>query len=229
MIRVVHLNPIEPAAMSMRSPRGFDLLLDLIYRNANASPVTADLAATLVLQGRSANGTAVTYPVAATDVVNGKARTRVPGGDLTDPNGYQTTLVGTVDGIRQIIGFGVLDLTGDGATEVTTADIIDTVPLTLVYGQDANVNITLWHDTSGSIPFDMTDEDTAISATVFDVQGGAPLAAFTVTVLAVNKVGLSLPLAVVNTLPAACWWALYAATSLGTTTLAEGPVSIGGP
>lgn len=223
MIRTVHLNDIEPALMSMRSPLGFDLVLDLDYRNADDTKLSTDLAATLVLQGRSTNGVALTYLAAAIDVVNGKARVLVPGGDLTDVNGYQATLIGTVGGARQVIGYGVLALTGSGASEIASADIIDTIDLRLAYGVDAVIIVALWHDVGKTSPIDLSV--VTLTATVLSQAGGVPLASFGVTTID-NRATLTMLAATVATLPAACWWTLAASNAAGVQTLAQGNVTI---
>jgi hypothetical protein len=227
MIRMLHLNPVEPATISARTPKGFDMVMDLLYRTAIDEVWPFDLAATLVLEGRT-TGQAQTYLVAGTDTVNGKAQVRVPGGDLVDGNGYRMTLVGTVDGVRKVVGVGTLILAGTGIEEVVAADMIDTVDLVLDYDEVCELDVALWQDAAGGTPFDLTAESTSVGAAIYDAQGGSALMPFTVTVLDTNKVGLTLTVDQVNTLPASCWWSLVAGTADGTTTLCNGSVSVVG-
>jgi hypothetical protein len=227
MLRTIALNPVEPAVFSARTPKGFDLVMDLLYRTAVDTIYPNDLAATLVLEGRTTNQTK-TYIVPATDAVNGKARVRVPGGDLVDDNGYRMTLVGTVDNVRTVVGVGTLILAGTGVEEVVAADVIDTVNLTLDYDEACELDVALWQDAAGGTPFDLTDQNTSVGAAIYDKQGGSALMPFTITVLASNKVGLRLTADQVNALPASCWWSLNAGTSAGTTELCNGTVAIVG-
>jgi hypothetical protein len=194
MIRMLHLNPVEPATISARTPKGFDMVMDLLYRTAIDEVWPFDLAATLVLEGRT-TGQAQTYLVAGTDTVNGKAQVRVPGGDLVDGNGYRMTLVGTVDGVRKVVGVGTLILAGTGIEEVVAADMIDTVDLVLDYDEVCELDVALWQDAAGGTPFDLTAESTSVGAAIYDAQGGSALMPFTVTVLDTNKVQLSLTVA----------------------------------
>lgn len=227
MIRTLNLNPVEPAQFSARTPKGMDLVMDLLIRDAADQVWNRDLAATLVLEGRT-DGQSISYLVPATDAVNGKARVRVPGGDLQDTNGYRMTLVGTVDGVRKIVGVGTLILAGTGIEEVIAADVIDTVDLTLDYDEACELDVAVWHDAAGGSPYDLTDENTTLGATIFDQQGGTAIETFTVAVIDENKVGLSLTVEQVNALPASCWWALVAGTVDGVTTLCQGSVTIVG-
>lgn len=223
MIRTLHLNPVEPALLSARSPMGFDLTLDLIYRTAVDQVVGFDLAATLVLEGRT-TGQSKTYIAPASDLVNGKARVFVPGGDLQDRNGYRMTLVGTVDGVRKVVGVGTLILSGTGVQEVTAADVIDTVPLLLMRGQAADLTVNLWQDAGKTTEYAIGSS--TVAAAIYASQGGAVLVPFTLDVVDNNTVHLSLTSVQVDALPDSGWWTLVVSSGTGSTTLAEGPVTV---
>jgi hypothetical protein len=226
-MRLVHLNPIEPGLISGRATTGYDCVIDIIYRNATDQAYGSDLAATLVLTGRT-SPQSVSYVVPATDLVNGKARVVIPGSDLTDPNGYAMTLVGTLDGKRKVLATGMLILSEEGIPNLDLADTIDTVDLTLDYDEDCALDVTLWEDAAGGSPYDLTDEATSVLAAVYTGKGGARLLPFTVTVTGENSVALSLTADQVNTLPAACWWNMQVARLGGTTVVAEGNVNVTG-
>lgn len=228
MMRLVHLNPIESSTISARATAGYDCVIDIVYRNAADQKYTSDLAATLVLTARSSDSS-LSYIVPATDLANGKARVTIPGGDLSDPNGYVMTLVGTVEGVRKVIANGTLMLSEEGIPNIDIADAIDTVDLTFGYGQPQSFDVTLWEDASASVPYDLTAEGTSVTAAVYASQHGAQLVPFSLTVLAANKVRMSLTIPQVDALPASCWWDLTAATAQGVTTLCEGTVTITGP
>jgi hypothetical protein len=227
MMRLVHLNPIEPGTISGRTTAGYDCQIDIVYRNAADQTYRNDLAGTLVLTGRTTTQN-VSYVVPATDLVNGKARVVIPGADLKDPNGYAMTLVGTIDGVRSVIAKGTLVLTEEGIPELDIVDVIDTVDLTLDYNEDCALDVTLWEDAAGGTPYDLTDEATTVLANVFDRKGGGVLMPFTVTVTGENSVALSLTVDQVNTLPATCWWNMQVARLGGTTVVAEGNVTVTG-
>ena len=223
MIRTLHLNPVEAAPLSARSPMGFDMVMDLVYRTAANKTVGFDLAGALVLEGRT-SGRSQTYLAPASDVVNGKARVFVPGGDLQDSNGYRMTLVGTVDGARRVIATGTLVLSGSGTEAVTAADVIDTVPLLLTRGQAADLTVNLWQDAGKTTEYGIGSS--TVSAAVYATQGGLVLVPFTVAVIDNNTVNLSLASMEVDALPDSCWWSLAVSSGGGVTTLAEGPVTV---
>lgn len=227
MNRTLNVSPIEPAALHGRATAGFDCVIDIVYRKAFGDAlVTTDLAGTLVLTGRTA-GQSTSYVVPATDVVNGRARAVIPGGDLSDDNGYLMMLVGTVDAARKVIAQGILLVDKAGvADEAAAVDLIDTVDLSFDYDENADLDVTLWQDAAGGSPYDLAAEHTTVSAYVYDRQGGTAIAPFTVVVTASNVARISLTKAQVNALPASCWWALSAAAGAGQTVLCEGSVQI---
>jgi len=227
MMRLVHLNPIEPGTISGRATAGYDCQIDIVYRNAVDQTYTSDLAGTLVLTARSSDSS-LSYIVPATDLVNGKARVTIPGGDLTDPNGYAMTLVGTFEGRRKVLANGVLSLTEEGIPNLDIIDTIDTVDLTLDYDETCDLDITLWEDSAGGTPYDLTEESTTVSAAIYNSKSGSVIMPFTVTVTGANSVALSLTVDQVNSLPPACWWNMQVARMGGTTVVAEGNVSIVG-
>jgi hypothetical protein len=225
MMRLVHLNPIEPGTISGRATAGYDCVIDIVYRNAADQTWRSDLAATLVLTARTTTRN-TSYLVPATDMINGKARVTIPGGDLSDPNGYAMTLVGTVDGVRKVIAKGVLALTEDGIPNLEVVDTIDRVPLLLTRGQAADLVVNLWQDAGKAAEYDI-GASTVSSATQAS-QGGTVLVPFTVAVVDNNTVHLSLASDQVDALPDSCWWTLVVSSGTGSTTLAEGPVTVTG-
>jgi hypothetical protein len=227
MQRIVHLNPIEPAPFSGRAAAGFDCPIDITYRDVADQKWTIDMAASLVLTGRTTERS-ISYIVPATDTINGKARVVIPGTDLQDPNGYDMTLVGSIKGGRSVLATGVLVLSEIGIPDLDIVDIIDTVDIALNYDEVCELDVTLWQDTSSGIPYDLTANSTTVQASIQDVKGGGVLMPFTVLVLDVNKVRISLTVDQVNTLPASCWWSLVAGLPTGSTTLCEGTVTVTG-
>jgi hypothetical protein len=185
------------------------------------------MAASLVLTGRTTERS-ISYIVPATDTINGKARVVIPGTDLQDPNGYDMTLVGSIKGGRSVLATGVLVLSEIGIPDLDIVDIIDTVDISLNYDEVCELDVTLWQDTSSGIPYDLTANSTTVQASIQDVKGGGVLVPFTVLVLDVNKVRISLTVDQVNTLPASCWWSLVAGLPTGSTTLCEGTVTVTG-
>jgi hypothetical protein len=228
MNRLVHINTVEPSMFSGRAPMGFDLVIDVTYRTAANTKWSTDVASSVILTGRTDSRSA-TYNVPAIDIVNGKARAVIPGDVLSDPNGYDIALVGTVDGHRQILASGVLQMTGGGVQEILVIDEIDTVDLTFGYGNPASFDVTLWQDADGSIPFDPTSASVTIAGRVLTAKGGAILVEFSQEFLSDNVIRLTLTIAQVDALPATCWWTLTAGTATGVTTLCQGTVTITGP
>jgi hypothetical protein len=222
----VVLNSIEPHPLSFRAPMGIDTRLNVSFFDQNGTPYSSDLGAQLQLTARSSASMA-TYAMPATDIANGRARATIPGGDIADPNGYRLRMVGTLNGEAALLAVGtVMSIAAAGL--VVSEDVIDTINLTFAYNEPVQLDILLWQDTSKGIPYDLTQEDTLVTASVTDSKGGALLVAFDVLVLDVNKIQLSLTEDQVNALPASCWWSLVASTSAGATTLAEGTVTITG-
>jgi hypothetical protein len=167
-----------------------------------------------------------TYQMPATDVVNGKARAFIPADTLIDPNGYRLRVVGTRDGEPVLLATGTVAPMAAAGFGAVPEDTIDTIPLTFERNEDASLNVKLWDDTSKTNPFELTD--TGVNASVYSAKGGIVLVPFTVTVVAVNEVTLSLTAAQVNSLPDSCWWSMAALTVNGSTTLAEGTVTVTG-
>lgn len=225
MNRLVHINTIEPSMFSGRAPMGFDLVINVIYRTAADAKWSVDVASSVILTGRT-DSHSTTYNAPALDIINGKARAVIPGGDLSDPNGYDVTLVGTIDGHRQILASGVLQMTGGGVPEIIVVDEIDTVDLTFGYGNPASFDVTLWQDADGDIPFDPTDANVTIAGRVLTAKGGATLVEFSQEFLSDNVIRLTLTIAQVDALPASCWWTLTAGTATGVTTLCQGTVTV---
>jgi hypothetical protein len=203
------------------------LIIDFQYQDMNGNTLTDDLASQLQLTGRSDNRS-LTYAIPATDLVNGKARATIPQGDLIDMNGYQLKLMGTYKQEPTLLAVGNLSLTQAAGFDAMPEDVIDNVPISMAYNFDASIYIRLWQDVGKGTPYDLSA--TTISATVYQTSALAlVLASFTVTPTFVpGEVLLTLPVAVVNTLPAGCWWNLKASTASGVTTLAEGIVTITG-
>jgi hypothetical protein len=225
--RIVSMNPVEPQPLSARVPSGMQIKIDFQYLDFTGKALTDDVAAQLQLVSRSENRL-MTYAVPATDIVNGKARATIPQGDLIDMNGYQLKLVGTYKQEPTLFAVGNLSLTQAAGFDAMPEDVIDNVPISMTYNFDAAIYIRLWQDANKGTPYDLTS--TTITAFVYPTSVLASvLAAFTVTPTVVpGEVILSLPVAVVNTLPSGCWWNLKASTAAGTTTLAEGIVTIMG-
>lgn len=227
MMRLVHLNEIEPAVISARTPAGFDCIIDILYRTQADTVWSADIAGTLVLTGRTTTRS-TSYMIPTTDMVNGKARVVIPGGDLSDPNGYSMTLVGTYEGARKVLANGTLVLSDEGVPELALVDEIDTIDLVLDYNENCELDVTLWTDADGGTPYDLTDENTQVGASIYDVRGGTVLQQFAVDVTGENSVSITLTVDEVNSLPPDCWWSLVASQGGGVTTMAEGKVTVTG-
>lgn len=222
--RTIWLNINEPAPLSFRAPTNMEQWLEVSIRGITDMPYPVDVAAQLHLTARSSNST-TTYAMPAIDIVNGKSRAIIPAGDITDPNGYRLSMVGTVNQQPRLLATGVvMPVMTDGLAPVP-ADVIDSINLTLAYNVDATVIVTIWHDTGKLNPFDLATAD--IAATVFDNKNGVHLADFMVTESG-NTATLTMPAATVNTLPPACWWTLVASSAAGSQTLAEGTVTLTG-
>lgn len=88
MQRTIHLNPVEPALLSLRTPLGVDLTLDVTMRTQQNAPVDpTSVLPQLALLPRSLGGV-FGYDMAVQDAVNGIVRAKVPGSALVDRHGY---------------------------------------------------------------------------------------------------------------------------------------------
>jgi hypothetical protein len=202
--------------------------LNINFVTQAGAAVTSDLASQLQLTGRSTARTS-TYFLPATDIANGRARARIPGADITDINGYRLRLVGTVNGDAALLAVGTVMPIAAAGLEAVPDDIIDTVDLTLTRGQVAQVSVKLWDDAGGSDPFDLVDEGTSVTSSIYESHGGAALTPFAVTVVASNEVLLTLEIVQVDALPDLCWWSLVASNAVGAHTLCEGSVTVRTP
>jgi hypothetical protein len=225
--RSVVINPVEPSPLSFRMPLGMDTRLVVTFFDQNGLPHGSDLGAQLQLTGRTSAST-TTYLVPAIDVANGRARATIPGGDLDDPNGWRLRLVGTLNGEAALLATGTVMPLASAGLEAIPEDVIDTIDLTFNYDEVVELDVTLWADAGKDSPYDLTSALTTLTASVFDVKGGTMIVPFSVTVLDVNKVKLSLTVDQINALPASCWWTMVASTDAGATTLCEGSVTITG-
>ena len=79
------------------------------------------------------------------DIANGKTRAVIPGGDLTDPNGYNVVVTGSLDGDLYILAQGQLILAGKGVS-VATVLAITNIPLTIIRGDAVMLDLKLWQD-----------------------------------------------------------------------------------
>jgi hypothetical protein len=105
--RQIHLNPIEPAQLSMRLPYLIGGKVDFSFVNQDGSPVNVDLGSTMRVVARS-SGAMTEKPVISTDISNGKAQCVFDAEELTDINGYHVRLFGTVSGETQLLALGVI-------------------------------------------------------------------------------------------------------------------------
>jgi hypothetical protein len=223
--KLVVVNPVEPSPLSFRAPLGVSTRLDVTYLTPAGNAISSDLAAQLQLTGRSSART-ISYFMPATDIANGRARTNIPGGDLTDINGYRLVLVGTVNSEPAVLATGSVMPIASAGFEPIPADLIDTIDLVLTRGRVAQVGVKLWDDVGGSDPFDLADEGTSVTSSIYASYGGEMLVPFTVTVVASNEVLLTLEIAQVDALPDLCWWSLVASNASGANTLCEGKVTV---
>ena len=100
--RTLVLNPVEPAAFSMKLISGIDNKVDVTYLRQTGAPYNVDFAAQLYLISRT-TGKVQNYLLPSTDMVNGKARAFIPAGDVADRNGYNVQIIGTVDGEPRLV------------------------------------------------------------------------------------------------------------------------------
>jgi hypothetical protein len=219
--RTVVLNQVEPALLSVRAPAQMETWLDVTFRDQRGQLYAQDLAAQLQLTGRSDDRTQ-TYAMPATDMVNGKARAVIPGGDLTDMNGYRLRVLGTWNQQPALLAMGVLQLIPAAGVDVQPDDVIDQIALSFGRGADDYVDVALWHDAGKSNPFDVT------SLTVTAPITGTVSSAFGVTKIAFNEVRLTLTTAQLAALPNTNQWSLIVSSGGGQQTLAQGPLTITG-
>lgn len=221
--RIVPINTIEPQPISMRVPAKVPLTIDFQYINMSGEPIGTDVVCQLQVSPRSGGQTQI-YPVPATDVLNGKARVAIPKGELVDMNGYRIRLVGTYRSDAWLFATGTISMIESAGIDDVPEDIVDFIPITIPYNFDYGLDLKLWQDTGKETPFDLTSA-TITSSIYSDQDATAVLASFVIGVLGPGHIVLQLPVAVVNTLPANCWWSLKASSAAGVTTLCEGPVS----
>ena len=229
MNRVVYINEIEPAPLSLRAAVGLPTIIDFHFRGQDDAPYAIDLAAQVRIEGRSGGHSVGSqmFPVPSTDLPAGKARVVIPGGTFTDPNGYQIRLVGTLNGGPALLAFGTVIPYAAAPLDAIPTDVIDQINIVIERGGDYILYVTLWQDTAKVIPYDLTGA--TVSAAIETGQLDATvLADFAVTAgTEPSSVVLTLPQAVVDTLPDACWWRLRVTkAATGTTTLAEGAVTV---
>jgi hypothetical protein len=221
--RDVFLNPVDPQYLALRAASGVDTKVNLHFKTASGVPLTQDVVAQLQLTSRSRNIT--TYlSCPAVDVVNGVARVTIPADFMTDPNGYNIRLTGTVAGEPRVLAYGVLTQIAGAGPQVEAQDVIDSIDIVLFYGQPTTITVTLWQDAGKGAPYDLSG--VSVAADVRTAQSGPVLQSFAVLGISGNAVTISLTAAQVDTLPAACWWDLVVTSSSGSTTLAQGDVSV---
>jgi len=224
--RNIYVNPIEPEYLAFRIAQGVDTKVDLHFKRQDGAPVNEDLVAQLQVTSRSRNITEY-YSVPSIDTVNGVARVLIPAGLGHDPNGYNLRLTGTVNQEPRVIAYGVMTAVAGAGPQVQAQDVIDSIDLTLFYTQPTIITVTLWQDAGKSAPYDLSSS--AVSASVLEAPAGLLLQPFTVVGISGNAVTISLTAVQVDTLPASCWWTLAVSSSAGTTTLAQGNVSVKNP
>lgn len=142
--RELVLNRYEPSLFSLRAPTGSDLTINTQLLDQDRNPYTADIEATLMLTGRS-SARELIYAMPGVDIANGKARAVIPGDDLTDPNGYNVVVTGSLDGALYILGQGQLVLAGKGVS-VAQAQVITNIPLIVTRGEELVLDLKLWQD-----------------------------------------------------------------------------------
>ncbi len=224
--RMLTLNPVEPAPFSFRAPSGLQTTVKVSLFDTTGAVMRQDLGLQMQLTSRS-DGTIVSYAMPATDVVNGKAAASIAAADLTDPNGYNVHVYGTWRGGAELLGRGVLRLTGGPGIQQMPDDVIDTIDLSLHRGVAGVLEIALWHDEGKANPYAVASA--VITAAIYAASGGALLVSFVVTPTGDNEVQLSLTAAQVSALPDRAWWTLVTSSGAGQTTLAQGNVTTSGP
>lgn len=89
---IIVINPVEPAALSIRHPLGIDLALDLAFVSQKRAPVDpTPLMPQLTLLPRSQGGV-YAYDVETVNAAGGTGHVDVPGTALTDVRGYNVEL-----------------------------------------------------------------------------------------------------------------------------------------
>ena len=144
------LNSVEPSPLSFRAPMGLDTSLNVVFYGQDGQPYPSDLGAQLQLTGRSTARTS-TYFMPATDIANGRARAVIPGGDISDVNGYRLRIVGTWKGEPALLALGTLATVAAAGLETVPEDVIDTIDLNLTYGNPVTMIVKLWQDAGKNI------------------------------------------------------------------------------
>jgi hypothetical protein len=224
--RIIAISPVEPQPMSLRSPASMPLKLDILYLDSQGGTINEDIGGTLQLIART-SGSVTTYAAPATDIVNGKARVSIGSDILTDMNGYNLRLFGTVRQEPTLLAMGVLRLTAAAGQQALPPDVIDNVPITIPYSFAYAMDLKLWADTGKSVPFDMTSATVTATIEVSESDNTIVLP-FTVTPVGPGHVYLQLTQPQVNSLPAVAWWSFRASNAAGVTTLCEGSVTCTG-
>jgi hypothetical protein len=224
--RVVYLNPVEPQPMSLRAATGLPTVVNIYFRNNDDTPYGIDVAAQLQIMPRS-SGPAQAFSVPATNRPQGLAQFLIPADTLNDPNGYRMRMVGTFEGAPILIAVG--DITPIEAPGIKSLpeDVIDQITITIERGGDFLLYIRLWQDAAKTIPMDMTDA--SVTAAIELSQTDGTLIANFAVALGTDPASyvLTLAQAIVDVLPGACWWRMrLTKTATGTTTLAEGSVTV---
>jgi hypothetical protein len=221
--RTIHLNPVEPEFVAFRLSQGIETKIDFTFLKQTGAAHNEDLVAQMQLTSRSGHQTEY-FSVPSIDMANGRARAVIPAGFGYDPNGWQLRLTGTVNQEPRVIAYGVVTALAGAGPQAEPQDVIDSIDITLFYGQPTLFVVKVWKDETKQAPFDLATA--SITAVVTAGQGGAVLVPFTVSEVTVNSVTLTLTAEQVDTLPPLCWWWMALSTGTGMTTLAEGEVTV---
>jgi hypothetical protein len=225
--RALILNPVEPAPFSFRATSGLQTSINVSLFDTNGTILRQDLGLQMQLTSRS-RGSVTSYTMPATDVANGKAMASIPADDLTDPNGYNVHIYGTWKSGAELLGRGILRLTGGPGIRQQPKDVIDDIQLFFTYGLSASITINLWQDAAKTIPFDL--DSALISAAVYASQD-SPTVIWPFDITRPGEPGqviLSLTSDQIDTLYDPSWWALRASSGGGLITLCQGSVQIAG-
>ena len=103
--RTLVLNPVEPAPISMKLRTGLENTVEVEYLRQNGAPYNTDFGAQMYLIERT-TGSVKAYILPAIDVINGRAQAYIPAGDISDRNGYNVQIIGTVEGEPRLIARG---------------------------------------------------------------------------------------------------------------------------
>ena len=223
--RTLVLNPVEPAPISMKFRTGLENTVEVEYLRQNGAPYNTDFGAQMYLISRT-TGSVKAYILPAIDVINGRAQAYIPAGDISDRNGYNVQIIGTVEGEPRLIARGSASVYETEALGVIPMDLIDMVDITIAYGLGASVDVALWRDVNKATPYDVLPPP--VSAYVWNRLGGSVLATFAAEKIDRNVVRLTLTEGQVASLPAKCWWSLSVTESGGLTTLVQGDVLVTG-